>query len=161
MRYDLYEIDEIIGTVLRRLHGRIQSHHVVLELPKALPSVSVDGKLIEQVFENIIDNATKYTPRGSDIRISASANDKQIEIIVSDNGPGFEDVAPETLFEKFERGKKETAIGGVGLGLAICRAIVNLHRGRIWAEECQPHGAAIHVVLPLSAGDSKLVEEDD
>ncbi len=161
LRLDLYEIDEIIATVLHRLQDRLQAHRIVMEMPAGLPALSIDGKLIEQVIENIIDNAIKYTPPGSEIRIKASATDDQMEITIADNGPGFEDIVPETLFRKFERGKKEGAVGGIGLGLAICRAIVELHKGRIWAEERQPHGAEIHVVLPLVTSVENPVHDDD
>jgi two-component system sensor histidine kinase KdpD len=108
----------------------------------------VDGKLVEQVIENLVDNAIKYTAPNSEIRIAAVAKNEQVEVTVADNGPGFETVEPEKLFQKFERGKKESAIEGIGLGLAICRAIVGLHQGRIAAEDVSPHGAAIRFTLP-------------
>jgi two-component system, OmpR family, sensor histidine kinase KdpD len=161
LRFDSYEIDEIIATVLHRLRERLQSHHVVLDLPEGLPVLTIDGKLIEQVIENIVDNAVKYTPPGSEIRIAAALSDGRMEITIADTGPGFEDVAPETLFGKFERGRKESSVGGIGLGLAICRAIVDLHNGRIWAEEGQPRGAVVHVVLPLTRKEMKSMGDDD
>lgn len=153
LRLDEYALDEIVGTVLHRLRDALQTRRVVLDLPKALPLMQIDGKLVEQVLENLIGNAIKYTQHDADIRVSATLRAGEVEVAVTDNGPGFEGVEPETLFKKFERGKKESAVGGIGLGLAICRAIVGLHRGRIWAQELQPHGAAIHFTLPIVAFD--------
>jgi len=161
LRFDWYAIDEIVGTVLHRLRDRLQLYPVVLSIPASLPPLRIDGKLIEQVIENLIDNAIKYTPPGSEIRITAAAKGEQIEMAIADTGPGFEGIEPETLFKKFERGKKESTVGGIGLGLAICRAIVGLHQGRIWAEECQPHGAAIHFALPIGKSKAEAMHGDD
>jgi two-component system sensor histidine kinase KdpD len=102
------------------------------------------------VLENLLDNASKYTPPGSEIRISARALTRQIEVSVEDNGPGLPGSDPEILFEKFQRGAPEGAAGGIGLGLAICRTIVGLHGGRIWAENRAPHGAAFRFSVPQS-----------
>lgn len=161
LRLDWYEIDEIVGTVLGRLQDRLRMHSVVISMPKSLPALRIDGKLIGQACENIIDNAIKYTPPGCEIRISATLRADEMEIVFADNGLGFEAASPETLFKKFERGKKESAVGGIGLGLAICRAIIELHKGRIWAEENLPHGAAIHIVLPLSKDTEHMLDDND
>jgi len=100
------------------------------------------------VLENLLDNAGKYTPAGSEIRISAHALSRQVEISVEDDGPGLPGSDPEVLFEKFQRGSPESGAAGIGLGLAICRTIVRLHQGRIWAENRAPHGAAFRFSVP-------------
>jgi two-component system sensor histidine kinase KdpD len=82
------------------------------------------------------------------VLISARAAEREIEVSVEDDGPGLPAGDPERLFAKFQRGAAEGAIGGVGLGLAICRAVVNLHGGRIWAER-RARGAAFRFTLPL------------
>jgi len=123
-RFDLYALDEIVGSVLHRFEQRLRGHHVRVELPETLPLLRVDGRLIEQVLENLLDNASKYTPAGSEIQISAGALPRQIEISVLDDGPGLPVTDPEILFEKFQRGAPEGAVGGIGLGLAICRTIL-------------------------------------
>ena len=127
---------------------RLRRHRVRIELPESLPLLRVDGRLIEQVLENLLDNAGKYTPAGSEIRISAQALARQVEVSVEDDGPGLAAADPEILFEKFQRGAPEGAVGGIGLGLAICRTIVRLHKGRIWAENRAPHGAAFRFTVP-------------
>jgi two-component system sensor histidine kinase KdpD len=148
-RLDWYAIDELVGSVLHRLESRLRGHPVQVELPDELPLLQVDGRLIEQVLENLLDNAAKYTPSGSRIRISARTGRRQIEISVEDEGPGLPGNDPQILFEKFQRGAPEGAVGGIGLGLTICRTILSLHGGRVWAENRAPHGAAFRFTLPL------------
>jgi len=149
-RFEQYELGELVGSVLHRLEARLRAHRVRIEIPESLPLLQVDGRLIEQVLENLLDNAGKYTPPGSEIRIGAHALTRQIEISVEDDGPGLPGNDPEVLFEKFQRGSPESAAGGIGLGLAICRTIVRLHQGRIWAENRAPHGAAFRFSVPKS-----------
>ena len=148
-RFDLYALDEIVGSVLHRLEQRLRRHRVRIELPESLPLLRIDGRLIEQVLENLLDNAAKYTPAGSEIRISAQLLSRQVEVSIEDDGPGLATADPEILFEKFQRGAPEGAVGGIGLGLAICRTILGLHKGRIWAENRAPHGAAFRFTVPL------------
>jgi len=150
-RFDLYALDELVGSVLHRLEQRLRHHRVRIELPDNLPLLRVDGRLIEQVLENLLDNAAKYTPAGSEIRISAQLLSRQIEVSIEDDGPGLAAADPEILFEKFQRGTPEGAVGGIGLGLAICRTILALHKGRIWGENRSPHGAALRFTVPLPA----------
>jgi two-component system sensor histidine kinase KdpD len=150
-RFDLYGLEEIVGSVLHRLEQRLRNHIVRIEIPADLPLIRGDGRLIEQVLENLLDNASKYTQPGSEIRIRAQPLTRQIEVSVEDNGPGLPGGDPEILFEKFQRGAPEGAVGGIGLGLAICRTILGLHKGRIWAENLAPHGAAFRFTVPLAA----------
>jgi len=147
-RFDLYPLDEIVGSVLHRLEQRLRDHPVRIEIPADLPLIHGDGRLIEQVLENLLDNVSKYTPPGAAVRIRAQALSRQIEISVEDDGPGLHGGDPEVLFEKFQRGAPEGAVGGIGLGLAICRTILALHKGRIWAENRTPHGAAFRFTVP-------------
>jgi two-component system sensor histidine kinase KdpD len=148
-RIDEYALDELVGSALHRLDARLRRHHVRTELPETLPLLRVDGRLIEQVLENLLDNAIKYTPEGSEIRVRAQTQTRQVEVSVEDDGPGLPATDPEILFEKFQRGAPESSVGGIGLGLAICRTILGLHKGRIWAENRVPHGAAFRFTLPL------------
>ncbi|HEY3808760.1 MAG TPA: sensor histidine kinase KdpD [Steroidobacteraceae bacterium] len=147
-RLDDYELGELVGSVLGRLETRLRAHRVRIDLPDSLPLLHIDGRLVEQVLENLLDNASKYTPAGSEIRIAAHALSRQVEISVEDDGPGLPGSDPEVLFEKFQRGAPESGAGGIGLGLAICRTIVRLHHGRIWAENRAPHGAAFRFSVP-------------
>ncbi|MFJ1252339.1 ATP-binding protein [Cupriavidus sp. CuC1] len=96
-------------------------HKVSSRLPADLPLCEFDPVLIERVFVNILENAAKYTPPGSEIVVSATVGDGMLHVTVDDNGPGLPAGREETLFAKFERGESESAQPGVGLGLTICR----------------------------------------
>jgi two-component system, OmpR family, sensor histidine kinase KdpD len=113
-----------------------------------LPLVEFDAVLIERVLANLLENAAKYTPEGSRILIGARIADDMIEVRVEDDGPGLPRGREEDIFRKFERGEKESATPGVGLGLAICRTIVEAHGGRIRAENAHSHGARLLFTLP-------------
>ena len=98
--------------------------------PRHLPLLHVDGRLIEQVLENLLDNASKYTPARQSRSASARRRcARQVEVSVEDDGPGLPAADPEILFEKFQRGAPEGAVGGIGLGLAICRTILRAAQG--------------------------------
>jgi two-component system sensor histidine kinase KdpD len=146
---DWHAMAEIIGSVLRRLDSRLDTHPVAVDLPLELPLVRVDAALIEQVLANLIENAIKYTPRGTRIVLHLEQRAEALLVSVEDGGPGLPPGDPQQLFAKFYRGATESAVSGVGLGLAICRAIVQLHGGRIWAENRAGGGAAFRFTLPL------------
>ena len=146
---DWHAISEITGSVLRRIEDRLGGHPVEVDLPLELPLVRVDAALIEQMLVNLIENAIKYTPPETRIALRADRRDDALVISVEDNGPGLPDGDPEQLFAKFYRGASESPVTGVGLGLAICRAIVHLHGGKIWAERRPEGGAAFRFTLPL------------
>jgi two-component system sensor histidine kinase KdpD len=148
---DWHALGEIAGSVLRRLRDRLAQHPVRVELAADLPLVRVDATLVEQALANLLENAAKYTPPGTEVFLRATRDAQDLIVSVEDAGPGLPPGDPEQLFAKFHRGKTEGAIGGAGLGLAICRAVVRLHGGRIWAERRLEGGAAFHFTLPLEA----------
>ncbi|HTN28034.1 MAG TPA: sensor histidine kinase KdpD [Burkholderiales bacterium] len=147
---DWHALGELAGSVLSRLRERLAAHPVQVELGPDVPLVRVDATLLEQVLANLLENAAKHTPPGTAITLSAEKRGNELLVSVRDGGLGLPPGDPEQLFAKFHRGTTESAIGGVGLGLAICRAIVHLHGGRIWAER-PPQGAAFLFTLPLEA----------
>jgi len=146
---DWHALAEITGSVLRRLADRLAAHPVRMALAADLPLARMDATLIEQVFANLLENAAKYTPSGTAITLRAVLEGGEFLVSVEDDGPGLPPGDPEQLFAKFQRGAAEGSIGGVGLGLAICRAIVHLHGGRIWAERRPEGGTAFRFTLPL------------
>jgi two-component system sensor histidine kinase KdpD len=105
---------------------------------------------IEQVLINLLENAAKYTPPGTPIEIEARRADGEITVEVADCGPGLPEGEEERVFEKFHRGRAERSRSGVGLGLAICRAIVTAHGGRIRAQNRDGGGVSFTFALPLS-----------
>ena len=141
--------DEVVGTALRASNLILSSHEVQTHLAADLPLVRFDAVLIERVLCDLIENATKYTPAGSRIVIAAEASGVSLEVTVYDNGPGLPVGREKAVFDKFTRGERESATPGVGLGLAICRAIVEAHRGSIRAGTSPEGGAAIVFTLPI------------
>ncbi len=143
-----HPLDEVVGPALARLEGRLRDHTVNTAFPADLPLVLVDGVLLEQVVVNLVENAAKYAPPGSAIDLSASASDREVIVEVADRGPGIPSGEEARIFDKFYRAKPARE-GGVGLGLTICRGIIEAHGGRIWAENRSGGGALFRFSIPL------------
>lgn len=141
-------LEEILGSALRELREPLRTHPVKVDVPADLPLLEVDALLIERVLVNLLENAAKHTPSGTPVEVHAHHNDARVMIEVSDTGPGLPPIAPDKLFDPFERGHKESAIAGIGLGLALARRIVEAHGGTIEARPRAPHGASFVVSLP-------------
>jgi two-component system sensor histidine kinase KdpD len=163
LQRDWEALNEIAGSVLRRLEERLAAHMVMIDLPAELPLVRVDSVLMEQVLANLLENAAKHTPPRTLIRLRAQASDQMMTVSVEDFGPGLPEDELEHVFGKFERGVGwVSGRGGMGLGLSICRAIVRLHGGAIWADPLPGGGTAFRFTLPLEplpempAGDCAL-----
>jgi two-component system, OmpR family, sensor histidine kinase KdpD len=151
LRTDWHAIDDLVSLALRTNEARIAQLRIALNLPADLPLVRVEATLIVQILGNLLENAAKYTPPGTTVTVSAAARGKQISLVVADDGPGFPPGDPERLFEKFQRGRSESNIVGVGLGLAICRAAARLHGGDIHAMDNPGGGARFEITLPFEA----------
>jgi len=141
-------LEEVVESSLRAVSPSIAHYKVSVRIEENLPLLEIDAVLMERVFCNLLENATKYTPENSKIEIGASSADKEVIVWVEDNGPGLPKGKEEEIFKKFERGQKENATPGVGLGLAICRAIVEAHGGTIHAENRSTGGAKFVFTLP-------------
>lgn len=150
LRLSWEALDELAGTAINRLGERLARHSVQLQIPDDLPAVHVDATLIVQVFVNLLDNAAKYTPDGTGIRVTASAEDGAVSVVVEDQGPGLPEGDLARLFAPFHRGHEEETITGAGLGLAICRAIIANHGGLIEAGRAPDGGARFAFTLPVS-----------
>ena len=144
-------LEELIGATLKRLERRLATHRVVVHVPDDLPLVYVDGVLIGQVLGNLLDNAVKYAPAGTQISISAEAGADQIIVSVADEGPGLPPGEEKRIFEKFHRAVPEGTQSGVGLGLSIAKAILQAHGGAIEAENLPAGGAVFRFSLPVPA----------
>ena len=150
LRRDTHAVEDLVGAALHRLEPRLQHHPVSIDLPDDLPGVSVDPVLVSQVLANLLENAAKYTPAGTRIRISAVAEAAMVRVLVEDEGPGLPPGDPRLLFEKFQRGSEESPVVGAGLGLAICSAIVAAHGGEIKAGQGAQRGARFEFTLPVA-----------
>ncbi|HWV47154.1 MAG TPA: sensor histidine kinase KdpD [Nitrospira sp.] len=148
LKKEWHSVDEVAGAALAGLDGRLHDHAVNTSFPADLPLVLVDGVLLEQVVINLIENAVKYAPARTTIELAASATDREIVVEVADRGPGIPVGEESRIFDKFYRAKPARE-GGVGLGLTICRGIVEAHGGRIWAENRSGGGALFRFSIPL------------
>jgi len=153
LRRDWQTLDDLVGTALQRLDTRLAGYPVELRIPADLPPVHVDATLIVQVFANLFDNVTKYTPAGTRVWVSAAADGQVVRVMVEDDGPGLPAGDPARLFDKFQRGTGEGTVVGVGLGLAICQSIVRAHGGEIEAHRRAGGGARFEFTLPAAEAE--------
>ena len=154
------EFDEVVGSALRASRVTVGNHAVTTKIARDLPLVKFDAVLIERVLCNLLENAGKYTPIGSRIIVAAERSGNFLEAVVYDNGPGLPARKRAVIFDKFTRGERESATPGVGLGLAICRAIIEAHGGKIIAGHSPEGGAAFVFTLPLGSPPQVSLVDD-
>ncbi len=152
---ELQPLEEVVGAALNRLEKKLADRPVTISLPPDLHMVPLDAALAEHIFLNLVENALKYTPPESPLAISAVQKDQEIEVEVADSGPGFPPNDLERIFEMFYRGTEDLEQKGYGLGLSICRAIVEAHGGRIWAVNRAGGGAAVRFTFPIKVQDNQ------
>jgi two-component system sensor histidine kinase KdpD len=142
-------LDDLVFGMLSRLSGRLSDRQVNVDIPADLPMVWIDAVLIDQLLVNLLENALRYTPSGSPIEIRASASEDFVTVEVRDRGPGIPAVERERVFEKFYRGQAaKQNDGGTGLGLTICRAVVQAHGGQILIAAREGGGTTVCFSLP-------------
>ncbi len=142
-------LDEVVAAALARMEEQLRPWKVSVNLPRDPPLLPIDAVLIEQVLVNLLENATKYTPKGTALELSARLDDREVIVELSDRGPGIPLDQVAAIFEKFYRLPREREGGGAGLGLAICRGIILAHGGRIWAENRAGGGASFYFTIPI------------
>ncbi|WP_304351921.1 sensor histidine kinase KdpD [Comamonas testosteroni] len=144
-------VDELVGSALAQMRERLAAHVLQTSLPADLPLLQLDAVLMERVLVNLLDNAIKYTPEGTTITVTASVADGDCVLSVQDTGPGLPvHLSPEQLFEPFTRGQAESAVFGMGLGLALAQRIVQAHGGRLRVAAADPGpGTIFSVHLPV------------
>jgi two-component system sensor histidine kinase KdpD len=141
-------LEELVGAALSSVEDRLDERPVRVQLPPDLPLVPVDPVLVEQVFRNLLDNLLKYTPPTAAVELSARAVTGAVEVCVDDAGPGVPKESEARVFEKFYRGT-HPGTSGAGLGLAICRGIVEAHGGQLRVGASPLGGARFTLTLPL------------
>jgi len=152
-------LEEVIGASIQSLGPTLQGHGVKVALPADMPLVNIDAVLFERVLANVLDNACKYASAASPIVMQGEVSldshgcidgheEAQWCLAVRNEGPGFAPERIERAFDLFERGTAESNVPGVGLGLAICKAIIEAHGGQISAHNL-PGGAEVRICLPL------------
>jgi two-component system sensor histidine kinase KdpD len=140
-------LSEIVGAAVKRMKLPAQNHHIRVEVSDELPLVSVDFLLMEQVFINLLTNSLKYSPPGSQVLISAREKDaRNLQVSVSNHSLPLPETDLERVFDKFYRINPSERVTGSGLGLSICKGIVDAHGGTIWAEN-RPDGVTFHFTV--------------
>ncbi|WP_147693374.1 DUF4118 domain-containing protein [Vogesella mureinivorans] len=150
LRRDWLPPQELFGSAIAALGSATASHRLQVDAPLSCPMLYADPILLERLLVNLLENALKYSPAGSTITLTATASAQHIVLSVADQGRGLPPGDPDTLFTAFTRGERESAISGVGLGLAICRTIADVHGGRIAAANLPAGGACFTLSLPLA-----------
>lgn len=151
LRREWCDIQDLIGVSLAQIRDIRGHRKLTVDLPDDLPMVRGDEVLLEQVLGNVLGNAIKYSPDGSEIGITAQANGNRLVLSISDEGPGLPAGEEQRVFEKFYRSVSTRHVSGTGLGLAICKGIVDLHGGEISAASRTDgkNGAIVLISLPL------------
>ncbi len=146
-------IEEVLGSVLNRLEKQLGQRSITTLLPPDLPPVPLDSVLLEQVLINLLENALKYTPPSSPIDLTVWTKEDALLVEVADRGPGLPLGAEELVFDKFYRAHPNGERNGVGLGLSICRGMIEAHGGQIWAEQRAGGGASFRLSIPLRVSE--------
>jgi len=158
---NLEALEEIVSEAIRRVSKRASEHHITLTIPDKLILIPMDGSLILQVIINLIDNALKYTPKGTEITVNVVEKKDQVIFEIGDNGPGIPEAALPNIFDRFFTTNTKTGDTrrGIGLGLAICKSIVKAHGGSIDAGNKPDGGAIFRFSLPYETQDSFRLED--
>jgi len=154
-----YDVGALVDDVLGRLRPVTETHRVVVDVPDDLPPVLLDPTEIDQVLSNLIENAARHTPPGTEISVRARRDGGEVRLEVADRGPGIPTAALARLFDAFYQGHDQGAprTKGLGLGLAIAKGLVEAHGGRIWAENRPEGGARFVIALPIGIAEGDAV----
>jgi len=142
------EPQELVGAALTQSPVRAESDRVRLDVPPDLPMVEGDAALLTQALVNVLHNALKFSPPGSQVEVTARESGDALRIEVRDHGEGIPEAELERVFEKFYRARRGAVAGGSGLGLALSRGIVEAHGGRVWAERAESGGTRVVIEIP-------------
>lgn len=160
-RLVLHKEPVIVAAIVRQVVKKLQPvsvvHHLVQDLPQKLPVVNADPVRVERILYNLVENAIKYSPGGGEVRISARPGEDSLVACVRDQGPGISPENQQKLFQSFEQLGIENrhAIQGVGLGLKVCRTLVEAHGGRTWVESEPGKGSSFFFTLPVKEAVAK------
>ncbi|MHB0868751.1 MAG: ATP-binding protein [Chloroflexota bacterium] len=145
------QVEKLAARVVAEVGARASGHRFTLAFPSFLPLAEADPLRLEQVLRNLLDNAVKYSPRGGEVLVSGAVSEGMLTVVVEDHGIGISAQDRKRVFDRFQRASDARVgqTGGVGLGLAICRRLVEAHGGRIWVESEQGRGSTFVFTLPL------------
>ena len=168
IKKDWESLQEILGAVMAKARQRYALRKITIDIPDALPLIYCDAILIVQLIDNLIDNANQYSPEGSEIKINVSEKNNALTLRVIDQGLGIDDAWKEKVFHAFERVHSEAAQidatdhamlrRGMGVGLAVCKAIAKVHDAKLWIEDNQPTGTVMCLSLLIEQQPSAIME---
>jgi two-component system sensor histidine kinase KdpD len=168
IKKDWESLQEILGSVLAKARQRHPQRRMVVTVPEGLPLVHCDAILLVQLFDNLIENAIKYSPDDTPIDIEVQAQPNALEVHVMDQGTGIADAWKDKVFQAFERVHADAAQAdatdarqlrrGMGVGLAVCKAIAKVHHAKLWVQDRQPHGAVMCLQLPVQQQPDVMME---
>ena len=143
-------MEDVVSEALLHIDRKSTEHNIVVKHADEFLLARMDAKLIVQVIINIVDNAIKYTPAGSNITIETMRHENEAVVKIADDGPGIPDDAKERIFDMFYSGANKVADSrrSLGLGLSLCKSIITVHGGRITVEDNKPHGTIFTFTLP-------------
>lgn len=159
LRCEWQPLEEVIGASIHALGDALSSHTVQVQLPTDLPLVQIDAVLMERVFCNLLENAAKYSPPHSQLNLTANVEGDAVAVRLFNAGEGFPAAAMNELLDVFSRGQKESPVQGFGIGLSICRSIIEAHGGKIVLMNPETGGACVMFTLPL--GSPPTVEPEN
>jgi len=144
------DIGEVVQSVAERERTEANGHRLLVDIPEGLPPVAADKVRVELVLANLLSNAVKYSPEGKEIRLSVRQQPKSLVVSVSDQGAGIPAEHQARLFQPFERLEDSSkSVKGLGLGLLVCKRLVEAHGGKIWVESAAGKGSTFSFTLPL------------
>ena len=149
LRLEWHSLEEVVGAGIQYLGQSLAGHSVRVRIAADFPLVEMDAILMERVFSNLLENAAKFSPPGSEIHVEAHIEDGAARISVRDQGPGFLPADLETAFERYNRGALAQVQEGLGLGLSICQMIIKAHGGEISLHKLPQGGACVQIVIKL------------
>jgi two-component system sensor histidine kinase KdpD len=148
LRLDWHDITDVVSASMEHLGDALKAHPVSVQIPSNVSLIKIDATLMERVVTNLLENAAKYSPKATPIALQVAETADELQLVVRDEGQGIDPQKLDTMFDMFERGTKESSIQGFGLGLSICKVIVQAHGGRITAANRAHGGAELTVCLP-------------
>jgi two-component system sensor histidine kinase KdpD len=159
IKKDWESLQEILGSVLAKARQRHPQRRLLVNVPEGLPLIHCDAILLVQLFDNLIENAIKYSPDDTPIDIQVQAKPQTLEVRLTDQGVGIADAWKDKVFHAFERVHADAAQAdatdanqlrrGMGVGLAVCKAIAKVHDAKLWVQDGEPHGAVMCLQLPV------------
>jgi two-component system sensor histidine kinase KdpD len=151
LRFQPLRLDSILRDVVARIRSRYKDIDISMDI-EPVPSIRGDGVRLAQVFENLFTNAMKYAP-GSPIIVLLDQVGQSLLVSFTDRGPGIPKESLPLIFERFYRVRSEKSVTGTGLGLYICKQIIDAHRGKIWAESLPDQGTTFFIELPINSSN--------